>query len=151
MMTDFYTDLLLPILQTTCTAVPVNGQSVGYPTSIQSPPWLCHIFDGMTPEAQGQVTFLRYTTIHRIHVQYQAWDVAEKQLAALANALLQRLVGRSKESLFALPAASPYVGEAFTVSPLTTGFVTVGAVTYRIADVRTTLGIKVNATYWSTL
>ena len=152
MITNFYTDLLLPIIQTACAGVPVNGQSVGYPTALHSPPWLCHIFDGIdTTETAGHLTFVRYTTIHRLHVQWQAFDVAEQTLITTSNALVQTLTARSKLSLFAIPSSGLYVGESFTLSPLTTGFVTVGAVQYRIADIRSTLGIKVNSTYWSQL
>jgi len=146
---DFYTDLLLPILKTACAVVPVLGQSVGYPTSIQKAPWLCHIFDGMQSETQGQLTFLRYTTIHRLHVQWQAFEAAEMQLITLSNALFQALEGRSKESLLPIPANPTYVGGLFTLAPLTTGFVTVSSVVYRVADVRSTLGIKVSQPYWS--
>ena len=152
MITNFYADLLLPIIQTACAVVPVNGQSVGYPTALHNPPWLCHIFDGIdTTETGGHLTFVRYSTIHRLHIQWQAFDVAEQTLITASNALAQTLTARSKLSLFAIPSAGLYVGESFSLAPLTTGFVSVGAVQYRIADIRSTLGIKVNSTYWSQL
>jgi len=154
-MIDFYGGLLLPILKAACqpmiAAKQLRGQSDGFLTSVHNPPWLCHIFDGITPESDGSLTFLRYTTLHRLYIQWQAWDVAERELANLSNMLVQHLLGRAGTPLTNGTATPHYKGGVFTVSPLSTGFVAVGTTTYRIADVRSTLGIKLSQNYWSTL
>ncbi len=148
-MIDFYTQYILPELQTVCAPLGIV-QEVGYPTAINSHSLLSHIFDGMTVDAQGQLTLLRYTTIHRLSVQWQDFSQAERRLVSTANALYQRLVARSKSPL-TLPPSDAVVGEAFQVQPLTTGFITVAAKTYRVADVRTVIGVKLSSTYWSSL
>lgn len=150
---DFRTTLLLPILQAALapmvTATTINGQSVGLLTAVQAPPWVCHIDDGMNYRTEGQLTFLDYITIHRLHIQWQAFDVAEAALSTISNELYQRLLARSWQPLTSPPAVPSYKGGVYTLSPLITGFVAVGTTTYRIAEVRSTLGIKLSRDYWS--
>lgn len=148
-MIDFYTQYILPELQSVCAPLTVI-QEVGYPVAINSSLLLNHLFDGITNDRQGQLTFLRYTTIHRLSMQWQDFSQAERRLVSTANALYQRLVARSTSPL-TLPPSDAVVGEAFQVQPLTTGFITVAAKTYRVADVRTVIGVKLSSTYWSSL
>ena len=148
-MIDFYADHILPEIHVVCEPLGIV-QEVGYPTAINSHSLLSHIFDGMTADAQGQLTLLRYTTIHRIAVQWQVFEAAERLVIQHSNALFQRLLKRSKSPL-TLPQSDMITGEQFQLQALTTGFITVATKTYRVADVRTIIGVKLSSAYWSSL
>lgn len=155
MSLDLYNAYVFPgLLERFATISGIVAHITGYPTAVQTTPLMAHITQpSPAPRQVGQLVAFRFTTLHRLHLKWQAWDVAETSLQSYQDAISTvieadpTLGGRIVHG----GGGGVMAGGYARIASLAPGFVDVGDTKYRILDATTETLVKVGVSHIRTI